>query len=72
MIEINKTYCRKIRDFVRYATVKQLDLMNHQVRFSIVDKDKEGNIIRREYPPQTLNIDWFTELYLKNTNHDRD
>ena len=72
MIEINKIYRREIRDFVRYATVKQLDLMDNQVLFSIVDKDKKGNTICREYPFQILSVVWFTELYLKNTNHDRD
>lgn len=69
MVEINKTYCRIVGKIFRYATVTQLDLMNNAVYYEIIDKDSNDNILRT-YPIQEMGIYWFTELYLKDTNHD--
>lgn len=62
MVEINKTYRREIRDFVRYATVTRLDLMNNIVYYEIIDKNIDDKIVGI-HPGQIQTITRFIALY---------
>ena len=66
MIEINKTYCRKIYGCFRYATVVKLDLMDDRVFYSIVDKDGDGNVLRTWPNNDSATIKGFTLKYLND------
>ena len=62
MIEINKTYCRKVRSFFRHATVTRLDLMNNTVYYDLVDRGIDDKIVN-VWPNQIQTITWFIVLY---------
>ena len=65
MIELNKTYKRRVYSNVfRYATVTQIDLMNHCVTYTTVDKNINDREIGR--CERGIGIKAFEEAYLQN------
>lgn len=69
MIEINKTYERKIKLFdgfiIRRATVTKIDLLNGLIHYILVEVDDGDNIQKEFTYNQVATIDWFTRRYLK-------
>lgn len=69
MIEINKTYERKIKSFdgiiIRRATVTKIDLLNGQIHYDLVEVVDEDNIQVESIYSQISPVDWFTRHYIK-------